>query len=169
MLLCSACLKKLPPAGEPSYDFITSVFAYHDFRVRRLIRLLKYKNARHVAEVFAPPLAAALVEFLGEEDLFLGSKEILLVPIPLTRKRRAQRGYNQAELLANAVAKQISEVNIRVDTGLLKKIQETIPQADIKQRSERLLNLGECFWAPAARKVLRAAGFSRVYAFTVAH
>ena len=77
--------------------------------------------------------------------MFLGSRPILVVPVPLSKKRFAKRGYNQAELLAQKMTARIPNGNIRVKTDLLKKIKETKPQVDIKKRSIRLSNLGDCF------------------------
>ncbi len=192
-LLCEDCRKKIAPASNPMHGWITSVFAYHDFRVKRLIWMLKYKNTRQVASIFAPALASSLAEFLGEEALFHGSRKIVLVPIPLSKKRMAKRGYNQAELLAKKIAEISANETILFERNLLRKIIETKPQADIKNRTKRLENLGDCFVVDenrvsnrevviliddvtttgatltAARKVLRAAGFRKIYALTVAH
>ena len=190
-LLCLSCRGQIPPAPSPEHSFITSVYAYRDFRVRALVRMLKYRNTRHAADIFAPALAHALTEFIGEEWQMLGTGDILLVPIPLARRRAKARGYNQAELLARGVIRNLDAAAIRIDTNLLKKIRDTHPQADIKNRSERLRNLGDCFQAIresrgetiillddvtttgatlcAAQKTLRAAGFKKIYAFTVAH
>lgn len=191
-LLCRECETKITPATNPMHSWITSVFAYGDFRVRRLVRLLKYKNARGVATVLARSLSETLLEFLGEEGLFLGSRNVLIVPIPLSQKRMAKRGYNQSELLARKTVDQIKNDLLVLETGLLKKIKETTPQAEIKHRGKRLENLGDCFVVTqtsaggevviliddvtttgatlmAARKALRRAGFRKVYGFTVAH
>jgi ComF family protein len=174
------------------HSWITSVYAYNDFRAKRLIHLLKYKNARGGAEVLAPALADALSEFLGEEHMFLGSRKICIVPIPLSKKRMKKRGYNQAELLARKTVTLINDTNVFLETNLLKKIKETSPQAEIKNRGKRLKNLGDCFAVvrastreevvvlvddvtttgatlTAARKALRAAGFRKIYGLTVAH
>ncbi len=191
-LLCHECEAKIAPATNPMHSWITSVFAYGDFRVRRLVRLLKYKNARGVATVFARGLSETLLEFLGEEGLFLGSRNVLIVPIPLSQKRKAKRGYNQSELLARKVIELVNNENVSLKIDLLKKIKETTPQAEIKHRGKRLENLGDCFVATqtsvggevviliddvtttgatlaAARKALREVGFRKVYGFTVAH
>ena len=77
-LICDGCANKLPPAHAPEFDFITSVFGYGTPSVRRLIHMLKYENGRYVATFFAPYLASALTEFLGEEKLFHGDAPVLL-------------------------------------------------------------------------------------------
>lgn len=189
-LLCAACTSKLPPSPASDHDFITSAYAYRDPRIRQLVRLLKYKNARHAAEIFALPLAGILTELLGEEGSFLGER-ILLVPVPLSRGRRRSRGYNQAELLARSMLLRMPAGAVSLDSGILKKIKETEAQADIQKKSVRLANLGDCFFAErarggetviliddvtttgatllAARKALRAAGYKKVLALTAAH
>ena len=194
-LLCAECARKIPPAPSPEHDFITSVFAYRDFRIRALVRMLKYKNARHASAVFAPYLAAALAEFVGEEGNFLGSGPTLLVPVPLSKKRRKERGYNQAELLVRGMLRHMPKGSAVLGNDILKKVVETGKQADITKRSVRLASLGDCFRASpekakeyagrtivlvddvtttgatllAAHKALRAAGFKKVHALTVAY
>ena len=192
-LVCDQCIKKIAPAGAPVHPFMMSVFAYHDPRVKKLIWFLKYRNARRVARLCAPAVASVLTEFIGEEQAFINSQKILLVPIPLSKKRMKKRGYNQAEILAREVVACMSNKTISLDATLLKKVAETTPQADIKKKHIRLINLGDCFTVSneiqdtspviiliddvtttgatlvAARRVLRAAGFRKVYALTVAH
>jgi ComF family protein len=191
-LLCGACRKSLLPAETPNHAFITSVFSYRDPRVRKLVRNLKYKNGRRVVSVFAPELALAVTEHMGEEQNFL-SRAVLFVPVPLSKKRLHERGYNQAEALARGIIPLVGRDNIRVETRILKKTIETRPQADIKRRSERLANLDGCFSASvenctgretvflfddvtttgatlvACRNALRKAGFRNIHAFTLAH
>ena len=190
-LLCERCLDSLPPSPSPEHSFITSVYAYRDERVRALVRMLKYKNTRHAAVLFAPAMARALTEIIGEEQMMLGKGDVYLVPIPLSKARRKTRGYNQAELLAESMLDYLDMVNIKIDTGLLKKIRDTRQQADTKDRTERLRNLEDCFFAEparkhttiillddvtttgatllAAQKALRAAGHRKIYALTAAH
>lgn len=177
----------------PEEDFITSVFSYKDPRVKRLVWMLKFKNKKPVAAIVGPRMAAALAELVGEEKFFLGSGPIILVPIPLSKKRRAARGYNQAEEIARQMLKHLPGGAFVLDTRLLRKKRETKAQADIKARSARLSNLGDCFEAAsdrlsksaplvlvddvtttgatllAARKALRAAGFKNIRAVTAAH
>jgi ComF family protein len=190
-LLCSQCLSKIPPAPACEHAFILSLYAYRDPRVRALVRMLKYKNTRHASAIFAPELAAIFTEWIGEEGRFLGSFPVLLVPVPLSRKRMRERGYNQAELLARGMLGHLFPGTAMLDTKILRKVIETGKQADIKKRSERLANLGDCFSAVpakggevivlvddvtttgatliAARKALRAAGYKKIFALTVAH
>ena len=194
-LLCPACRAKLAPAPASSETFILSAYAYADPRVRRLVKLLKYKNTRHAAGLFGAELSSMLSELLGEESLFLGDGPVLVVPVPLSKGRRRMRGYNQAELLARAMLPQLAASGVAavLDIKLLEKIRETGAQADSKIRSARLTNLGDCFSVASGRrangetiilvddvsttgatllackKALQKAGFRNIFALTVAH
>ena len=193
-LLCVSCQAKLAPVVLPLPSFVTSVFSHKDPRVRKLIHLLKYQNTKHAAVVFARPLAEALLEILGDTILARGVGRVVLVPIPLSAKRYKMRGYNQSEVLARAIAKQLLEQEIAVVKNLLIKTTDTLPQASVKSRKDRLQNLGECFAVntkvpldsrtlvilvddvtttgttlEAARAALHSAGYYKVYALTVSH
>jgi len=60
-----------------------------------------------------------------------------LIPIPLHKSRLRWRGFNQAEL----IARELSLLwNIPVRTDLLIRQKSTSPQADIKNRDDRIKN-----------------------------
>ncbi len=63
-----------------------------------------------------------------------------LVPIPLTRKKLWQRGYNQTEVLCEAISQ---ETGLKI-AKILKKIKETKDQAELSYE-ERLVNLEGVF------------------------
>ena len=191
-LVCDACLRDLPPAPASPLPYVHSAYAYADPRAQALVWLLKYRSAKRIAWRLAPAMAELLVEYLGEEGTFLPYGQVLLVPVPLARERRASRGYNQAELLARAIVR-VGTVRARVDTTLLSKVRHTTPQARIAKRSVRLNNLAGAFRAvpnasqeaclvvlvddvtttgatlEAARAALLAAGYRHIVAITACH
>ncbi|GGL91091.1 amidophosphoribosyltransferase [Deinococcus aerolatus] len=65
---------------------------------RRAVRALKFGGARDLAGVLGEALAAGVPPEWG-----VGA----VVPVPLHPSRQRQRGYNQAELLAREVARQL--------------------------------------------------------------
>ena len=193
ILICVSCKNKIPSANTPEYGFIMSVFGYGHPAIRRLVHLLKYGNGRYVARFFAPYLAGTLTEFLGEEKLFHGDAIVLLVPVPLSKHRLKKRGYNQSELMINEMLKILPKGRFELDKKLVVKVKDTIPQAEIKKKSLRLVNQKDCFCVLphnrkrnevvvivddvtttgatlcALRVKLLADGFRKVYALTVAH
>jgi competence protein ComFC len=63
---------------------------------REVVHRLKYNGLRVMAE----PMGAAMAQHLRRHQIVPD----IIVPVPLHRKRLRERGYNQAGLLAQAVA-----------------------------------------------------------------
>lgn len=109
--------------------------------VRRALGRLKYAGAARLAE----PLAQAALPTL--ERLIALSGPATLVPVPVHPARQRERGYNQAALLAGAVARR---------SGLpqaepLGRSRETARQHHL-DRAARLANLRDAFaMKPGAR------------------
>ncbi len=96
--------------------------------VRELV--LKAKFARQAVAVYA------LWEYLGAAALGkrLGERADLIVPVPLSRRREWGRGYNQAELLARLVGRQLG---LRVRSRVLARVRATAAQASLSPRERR--------------------------------
>ena len=99
----------------------------------KAIQTLKYK--------FSEPLAENLAEVLSRS---ISQKkyvsERVIIPIPLHKKRRRWRGFNQAELLANSVAKKL---NLPLENSLVRT--KNTPQQAKLSRDERIQNLENAF------------------------
>jgi ComF family protein len=75
-----------------------------------------------------------------------------VVPVPLARSRERERGYNQSQLLAEAVG---AEWGLAVMTDVLCRVRTTHSQTRLTP-GERLRNVAGAFHAPAeARERLR--------------
>ena len=97
----------------------------------------RMKNGNHrLAAYLGECMADAVLPLVKEEG------EILLVAVPLTESRKKERGYNQAERLAEAVEKRLKEAGVSacLDVGLLEKRRETELQKE-KTRKERAENV----------------------------
>lgn len=92
----------------------------------------------------ARPLGAWLAERVG---LPAGAH---VVAVPLARGRRIARGYDQAALLAGALAR---AAGARREVGLLRRIRETPPQVG-RSREERARNVAGAFAATVAARAL---------------
>jgi ComF family protein len=89
--LCPACR-----ATPPVFRYARAALRY-DTQGRRLILPFKHADRTELASVLAPHMARAGAALLRDADL--------LVPVPLHRGRLFRRRYNQAALLAQAVAR----------------------------------------------------------------
>src|SRR3989338_3114883 len=97
--LCTKCLSDSPSAERESANWIFPLFDYRHPPIKKSIWLLKYKNKRALANVFAEIIYDKIIEELSELSVMKNFYEPVLVPIPLSSKRYRERGYNQAELI----------------------------------------------------------------------
>lgn len=97
--LCGPCHAQLPsaPVLEACDAFWVSAVGSYADPLRAAITRLKYEQR--------PDLAAPLATLLFERCARPWSRDVVLVPVPLHPQRLAERGYNQAALLARAVAR----------------------------------------------------------------
>lgn len=87
--------------------------------------------------------AHSLVKILGDwmaEQASLPAQNFILIPVPLFKTRERKRGYNQALLLAERVARATGQPLEQS----IKRIRNTPPQAQLS-RENRLKNLRDAF------------------------
>lgn len=133
--LCHTCRRDAPElirakSAIPLIAQWTAVWYYKD-KVRSSIHRFKFGNARHYADFYARELAMKLqsVPFADSYDL--------LTWVPVSWLRRFLRGYDQAELLAMALGRELGMPPVR----LLKKIRHTQPQSGIRNAAKRRANI----------------------------
>lgn len=124
-LLCSPCSNTEVPRwsveGVPGRSA-----APYGGRLSELIRQLKY----HDESRWAGPLGRLLHRRL---HAFI-SPHCILVPVPLHAQRLAERGYNQAALLARALGR---SAGLPVDTRFLERPRTTAGQAALGASARR--------------------------------
>lgn len=170
--LCPECR-----AGPSHLDAIvaTAVFTHP---IRDAIHALKYENVA----ALAGPLGTRMADFWRARQLTAD----LIVPVPLHRGRLAERGYNQAALLARVLGQ---EVGVSLDERVLVRQRATAHQVGLG-RTERQVNVAGAFVCrgdvtskrvaliddvcttgstlEACAEALRAAHAASVWAFTLA-
>lgn len=106
----------------------------HKHEVKHSIYRFKYKNKR----VYGEKYAELLVKEYGET--IANWKPECILPIPVHKHRKRQRGYNQSEILAKALAEELNreyQVNIRVEANVLQRKKETVFQKKLDNRQRR--------------------------------
>ena len=126
---CSDCRTK-----EHSYDKGLALFAYDDM-VKQSISRFKYENKREYAGFYGHEMVLRL----GTE--IRSWKADAIIPIPLHRSRQRYRGYNQSELIAEVVGR---ELQIPLYTHLVMREKKTIAQKKLNH-GERQNNLKRAF------------------------
>jgi len=140
---CQKCRRKTPLKG------LFAASRYEDPVLKEMIHLFKYQSV----ESLKKPLAELIIDYLKKELLIFpvptlnrssdtkGQSPPILVPIPLTRRRKLSRGFNQSELLAEEIG---AFLNCPV-INLLKRKKFTSPQAEISDWQERKENISGAF------------------------
>lgn len=110
--ICPSCLH-----NPPVWNALTSPLIYRGYS-RKCIHDLKFNEQMYIANV--------LVKHFHSR--FESHKIEVLLPVPLHVTRLLERGYNQADEIANALSLQL---NIPVDRKSLTRIKETEAQAGL--------------------------------------
>ena len=170
---CSACRDT-----AFAFDYARAASVYGD-AVREAIHALKFNGRRSLAR----PLGDLVRDQCGD---VLGERPDALIPVPLARTRERERGFNQAELIAERLGERSG---IKVRPRWLVRLRATAAQSDLTAEARRA-NVAGAFaasssvagrhvavvddvvttWATAAEcaRVLRLAGARRVGVLAVA-
>lgn len=105
--------------------------------MREIIRNLKTLPDIAIIRILAPRLSDRLLYELSERQTFGFPRDIVLVPIPLSRSRFIERGYNQAKLLATSLEASIPKSTTRM---LLRRTSSYAKQSLVTNRTERFKN-----------------------------
>ncbi|MBI2049200.1 MAG: ComF family protein [Parcubacteria group bacterium] len=153
-VLCTSCSEELVPAvllrrtaGEAR---AYAPFSYHHPALKKALWALKFKGDKEVARVCAALLYDSLIPLVEEYALYSGVTRPLLIPVPISRRRLWERGYNQAELIARELARLDGERSFELAIGVLKKIKNVPPQTSLREKTARLKNIEGCFAVPPA-------------------
>ena len=132
--LCHHCREHAPVFSKEKINFSfiagwTAVWYYKD-TVRKGLLQYKFYGRRSCAAGFARALAMKLQrENMDRPDV--------LVWVPISRRRKFTRGYDQVELIAKALS---AELEIPTSQAL-RKIRHTPPQSSLKTAAQRRANV----------------------------
>lgn len=140
--LCIECETKIAHKLEYKIEkkrgknFETHIYIMnYEGEMRNKILSYKFKNKSYMYKTFA--------------KIILNNKKIcnilktydIITSVPLHKKRQNERGYNQSELIAKEIAKNIKEITY---LKLLKKIKNTPKQSSLKSK-EREENVKDVY------------------------
>lgn len=149
--LCSSCVTKLKITklknyrnfhnSEKEFKYLDGVIYGVDYaknpQMQVAVQQFKYKFTQELKEIFGDVLSDKLKQL----SMVKGG-HIILVPVPLHKKRYYSRGFNQAYLIAKAVKERMG---IQADVqSILKRDINTSQQAKLNKK-ERHKNLQDAF------------------------
>ncbi|MBI4436119.1 MAG: ComF family protein [Candidatus Omnitrophica bacterium] len=107
----------------------------YEGRVREVLHILKYRGRKPLANALANPLIAFAREHLKTFHFDW------ILPVPLFRRKKRERQFNQSELLAKALARSLT---IPFSNENLIRNRATLPQAGLP-KEERFENVQGAF------------------------
>lgn len=154
-VLCSSCMAQFTPIPAPHCSHCGVTLSqrgecdrctFHRIRLsglhsaytyqgplRTCIHNLKYRGQTRLAV----PLGRALADTYQAHQL----RADMIIPVPLHPERQQERGYNQAQLLAQACAKLLQ---IPMNTSILQRTRATKAQTQTSA-NERYKNVADAF------------------------
>lgn len=126
--------------AKPS-DIPSALFSYRDPLTRTLVWNIKFRRNKKCCAL----AGALLYRFL----ICIPLDRPLLVPVPLSSKRKCERGYNQTEALADEIAKLDADRCFEIEKRAVIRVHAP-PQTSLA-RKERLANLKGAFIVDTSR------------------
>ncbi len=110
------------------------LFKYKN-EIRNLILDYKFRDKSYLYELFAKIITK------NEKICGILEKYDIIIPVPIHKKRKKQRGYNQSELVARQISKSIA--NLQLENKAFIKIKNNKPQSTLnkKQRKQNVKNV----------------------------
>jgi len=146
--ICISCLDDFPRLyqaeivenkfkGQIKYNFAFSMFMYEPkSKLSLALKSLKYEQNKEVGLVLGEKLGNELFKnnLLNQVDT--------LIPVPVTKQRLKQRGYNQAEIICNGIQK---TNYISIENQILKRNSFLKSQTKLG-RNSRFENIDKAFY-----------------------
>lgn len=170
-------------------NMVFAVFDYSHQDIRKLIHGIKFKNRINYIEKLTPALYDLIIEKVYDLENFENFKNPIITCVPLSNKRKRERGFNQGERIIKSL--QEKGLNFETKISLIKKIKNTKAQSSLKNRLDRFKNVKNyfsctedisgrniilvddvittCATVNEVKKVLKKSGARKVVVFALAH
>ena len=149
--LCSPCLLHLPRTAfqfSPDDNPMVQLF-WHLSPIRRAAALIYYEPHSEMAQVVyelkyhnRPDIGEDMGRLMANEMQVAHYMDDidLLLPVPLSRKRKRQRGYNQSQCLAKGIS-DITGLPVVTDAVIRRHFRQSQTQLNRKERQENVQDM----------------------------
>lgn len=161
--VCKTCIEKIPIFGwifcahcgrrlqdydtlcvaryhQTPLESIGSAADYHRNDIRVMLHAYKYRRRKGIANHLAEMLVCHA--HLSGIDKYLANHSAIVTEIPLTRRKKRHRGFNQSALLAKIFA---AKLDIPYRPDVLARVQDRLPQVKMPDAKSRHKNIARVF------------------------
>jgi len=163
--ICKNCLAKISQADKQrnfDLDWLETALDYQKPELKNIFYHLKYHHNKLVAKYLAKIVVERFLIFARQKTEF---KNFLIVPIPISKKRRRERGYNQTEVLLEEILQEILEkerqdLRSNYKPDFLLRGKHTIKFSETQTKEERInlikgaFNLNEKYSNSTEQKII---------------
>lgn len=143
--ICKKCLKKIKinsiSPDNLNYEGRLSLFRY-DAEIRSLIRDLKYNFVTDISDELAYLVIYHLRKYYKNLLTYWQKDDFIITPIPQHFLKTNFRGFSPNNLIIQKIAKKLK---LKFDLDILKKSNDTLPQANFNKKIDRLTNQSHSF------------------------
>lgn len=131
------------PECRPNFYFdgLISAGSYQDKNLQKIIKAWKYYFIRDLEDYLFNFLLLFLAQILSKKEnekncpeIFLKFNQALIIPIPLYKKRKNWRGFNQSEALASKIS---AYFDLEICLDKLKRVKYHKPQAKLNKKARQ--------------------------------
>ena len=144
---CSHCQVKISSFPVSFCPKDTFIWLKNQGLTRKALCRFKYSLTTDLAKELT--LLALVKQPLIVKRLKNRLRGFVITPIPLYWHRQNWRGFNQAEILAALMARQL---DLEMTVSLIKRVKKTVPQSTLT-KPQRQFNLEQAFTIVKAEKV----------------
>ena len=136
------CIKNCTNDRRKYFDYLFCALKYENI-IREKIIQYKFNENSYLYKTFVKIIIKneKLYRFLKLYDI--------IIAVPMHKKKKAVRGYNQCELIANEIAKQMT---LKFEKNILIKIKDTKIQSTLT-KSQRMKNVKDAFCIKDIEKI----------------
>lgn len=149
--ICSRCEKmvdsivtnKIDNYNNKYFNKHLYIFKYENI-IREKIIDYKFENKVYLYRTFSEAIIRNKqnIDFIKQYDI--------LIPVPIHKERRKQRGYNQSELIAKMIADEVRSIKLQVN--VLKKDKNIVAQSTLN-KAKRQENIKDVYKIVNSEKI----------------
>jgi ComF family protein len=143
--LCDNCISNIRQDEREMENNIYAIYDYREPLIKKAIWNLKYYHRLNLGNKLGKLLYENLLEEISDIKILASGCPIYVIPVPISKNRMKNRGYNQAEIIARSFSTSGNTNTLELRKDIICKILDTKPQARITNRKDRLNNVKGVF------------------------